>query len=316
VQILHLSLSKVGHWPPKEEQTTKKIGAEKDKLAPTPLGFRILEFCLREFSNLFDYAFTSQMEQRLDAIAEGKEPWKQLCRDTWASYKEKYESLKKSGSKAASSRQHEFGNGLKAVLAKSGPLVLLEDESGDKSKTRFLGWKEGVAFEAMTEEIAKELLEQDNTKRAAESTSLGTWNGNEILVKTGPYGKYAQCGTTKVPFGEEDTFETLKTKLEAKESAVLHTLGEFEFRKGPYGVFMFKKATAKGKKPQFVGLPEGVDPKILTEEAAIKIYQTGLQTKARARNFGNAEGAPRGGGRGGRGGFRGRGGRGGFRRGS
>ena len=303
VQILHLSLSKVGMWPPKEEQTTKKIGAEKDKLVPTPLGVRILDFCLREFSNLFDYTFTSQMEGRLDAIADGKEPWKQLCRDTWASYKEKYESLKKSGSKAASSRQREFGNGLKAVLAKSGPLVLLEDESGDKSKTRFLGWKEGVAFEAMTGEIAKQLLEQDNVKRAAESASLGTWNGNEIQLKNGPYGKYAQCGGTKVPYAEGDTVETLKTKLEAKESAVLHTVGEFEFRKGPYGVFMFKKATVKGKKPQFVGLPEGVDPKSLTEEAAITIYQTGLQTKARARNFGNA-GRGRGGFRGGRGGFK------------
>ena len=313
VQILHLSLSKVGMWPPKEEQTTKKIGAEKDKLVPTPLGGRILEFCLREFSNLFDYTFTSQMEGRLDSIAEGKEPWKQLCRDTWASYKEKYASLKKSGSKAASSRQREFGNGLKAVLAKSGPLVLLEDESGDKTKTRFLGWKEGVAFEAMTEEIAKQLLEQDNAKRAAESASLGTWNGNEIQLKNGPYGKYAQCGSTKVPYAEGDTVESLQAKLEAKESAVLHTLGEFEFRKGPYGVFMFKKATVKGKKPQFVGLPEGVDPKTLTEEAAIKIYQTGLQTKARARNFGTAAGG-RGGGRGGRGGFRG--GRGGFKRGS
>ena len=76
---------------------------------------------------------------------------------------------------------------------------------------------------------------------------------------------------------------------------------------------MFKKATAKGKKPQFVGIPEGVDPKTLTEEAAIKIYQTGLQTKARARSFAKTEG-----GRGGRGGFRGgfRGGRGGFKRGS
>jgi len=308
VSILHLSLSKVGQWPPKEEQTVKKVGAEKDKLVPTSLGYRILDFCLREFSTLFDYSFTSQMEQRLDAIAEGNEQWKQLCRDTWASYREKYAELKKAGNKASvkNSRSREFGNGLKAVLAKSGPLVLQEDESGDKTKTKFLGWVDGVAFEDMTEEMAKELLEKDTVKRQAESSSLGTWNGEEVLVKTGPYGKYAQCGTVRVPFSPGDTFETLVAKMKAKQDAVVHTLGEFEFRTGQYGMFMFKKTTAKGKKPQFVGLPEGLDPKSLTEEAAIKIYQTGLQTKARARNFGKSE-SGRGGAGGNRGGFRGRG---------
>jgi hypothetical protein len=112
----------------------------------------------------------------------------------------------------------------------------------------------------------------------------------------------------RIPFQADDTFETLITKMKAKQDAVLHTLGDFEFRNGQYGMFMFKKTTAKGKKPQFVGLPEGLDPKSLTEEAAIKIYQTGIQTKARARNFGNSESAG-GGQRGGRG-------RGGFKRGS
>ena len=313
ITVLHLSLSKVGTWPPKEEQTVKKVGAEKDKLVPSSLGYRILDFCLREFSNLFDYSFTSQMEQRLDAIAEGTEQWKQLCRDTWNSYNEKYAKLKKGGSLATvkNSRAHEFSNGLKAVLSKSGPLVLQEDESGDKAKTKFLGWVEGVAFEDMTEELAQKLLEQDAAKRQAESTSLGLWNGEEIVVKSGPYGKYAQCGSVRIPFQADDTFDTLVTKMKAKQDAVVHTLGDFEFRTGQYGMFMFKKTTAKGKKPQFVGLPEGLDPKSFTEEAAIKIYQTGLQQKARARNFGNAEsgqgngGAQRGGGQ--RGGFRGRG---------
>ena len=291
VTILHLSLSKVGQWPPKEEQTIKKVGGEKDKLAPTSLGYRILDFCLREFSTLFDYSFTSQMEQRLDAIAEGSEQWKQLCRDTWNSYQDKYAELKKAGNKPSvkNSRMQEFGNGLKAVLSKSGPLVLQEDESGDKEKTKFLGWVDGVAFEDMTEDMAKKLLEQHSQKRQAESTSLGSWNGDEVVVKSGPYGKYAQCGSVRVPFELGDTFDTLTTKMKAKQDAVLHTLGDFEFRTGQYGLFMFKKTTAKGKKPQFVGLPEGLDPKSLTEEAAIKIYQTGIQQKARTRNFGKSE---------------------------
>jgi hypothetical protein len=56
---------------------------------------------------------------------------------------------------------------------------------------------------------------------------------------------------------------------------------------------MYKKP-AKGKKPVFVSLPEGLDPKTLTAEAAERIYQNGIQQKSA-------------GARGGRGGFRGRG---------
>lgn len=312
VKCLHLLLPRVGAWPPNEEVQTKKVGAEKDKLVPTPLGQRILDFCLREFSNLFEYSFTSKMETRLDSIAEGQEPWKQLCRDTWSSYKDKYEQLKKEGKSArnSSDRQKEFSRGLKAVQAKQGPLLLIEDEGGDKSKTRFLGWPEGVAFADMTEEKAWAFANSEEERKRQDSK--GEYEGTLIEVKEGPFGKYAQCGDLRVPYVEGDTNESLCQKFTAKKSACLHILGDFEFRTGPYGVYMFKKTTAKGKKPQFVGLPEGLDPKTLTEEAAVRIYQTGLQQKARGKQFA-ARGGGRGGGRGGRGGWRGRGrGRGGF----
>ena len=47
---------------------------------------------------------------------------------------------------------------------------------------------------------------------------------------------------------------------------------------------MFKKDTI-GKARKFVNVPSGVDPKSLTNEAAIKIYQTGLQAKAKGQAF-------------------------------
>jgi hypothetical protein len=104
------------------------------------------------------------------------------------------------------------------------------------------------------------------------------------VKKTGPFGTYAECGTTKVPLTAEDTEETLRAKLTAKAQGSLHTLGAFEFRTGPYGVFMFKKDLV-GAARKFVSLPSGVDPKSLTQEAAVKIYQTGLQSKAKASNY-------------------------------
>lgn len=319
IKIKHLLLSAVGQLVPTEVEQIKKVGAEKDKLTPTDLGVRILEFCLREFSGLFDYAFTSRMEARLDSIAEGKEPWKQLCRDTWSSYKDTVDRLKKNGAgaDAKNSRVKEFPGGLKAVLSKKGPILLKEDESGDKEKTQFYGWIEGLKFEDMTEEAATALVEK---KALGTEAAWGEFEGEAVLLKSGPFGKYYQCGLVRIPAQEDDTVDSVQGRLTAKKNSVLHSLGDFEFRTGQYGVFMFKKTTAKGKKPAFVGLPEGLDPKSLTEEAAIRIYQTGLQQKARSKAIGSEtkEGDTgttsfRGGFRGrGRGGFRGRG-RGGFR---
>jgi DNA topoisomerase I len=302
VQCVSYLLSALGQWPPKEDTTTKQMGAEKEKLVPTALGFSLLTFCLREFKSLFEYDFTATMETRLDKIAKGEEPWKSVCRDTWASYKDQYAELKttKKGSKGAelkaeraaqtAQKVKEFSDGLKAIDSRKGPLLLKEDPDGNKEKTTFYGWPEGVSFAAMTEELASQFL--DSLKAPSR---WGTFQGHPILIKRGPHGSYAQAGSVNVKVAEGDTAEILQQRFEEKTKATLHSLGPFEFRQGPYGPFFYKKPEG-GKKPQFVSLPEGLDPKTLTLEAAERIYTSGLQQKSAGR-----------GGRGGRGGFRGRG---------
>ena len=275
-------------WPPIRQVTKKKMGAEKQKMVPTALGLSVHEFCMREFPALFAYDFTKSMEERLDAIAEGKEVWKQVCRDTWASYKDKYTSLN-AGPGSKGTKERTFADGLKAVQTKKGPLLLVQGPGGEKD-VKFLGWPAGVSFQELTEEDAVAFRDS----KAAESEALGEWKGNPILKKKGPYGWYAQCGTTKIPLQSGDTLETIQNRLLEKEQSVLHTVGSFEFRKGPYGVFMFKKE-AGGKKPTFVSIPEGLEPKSLTLEAATRIYTTGAEQKKKS-------GGGFRGGRGGRGG--------------
>jgi DNA topoisomerase-1 len=299
VQIATFLISALGQWPPKEDIVSKQMGAEKDKMIPTPLGMSILQFCLREFKALFEYNFTAQMETRLDAIAKGQEPWKQLCHDTWNSYKDHYAELKttKKGSKGAelkaerakqtAAKVKEFSNGLKAVIGKRGPLLLQEDPDGNKEKTKFYGWPDGVDFAEMTE--AKALQFMESLANPAPSV-WGTYNGVPIALKKGPHGQYAQCGTLNVKVFDGDTAESIQQRFEEKSKTTLHTLGEFEFRQGQYGPFMYKKP-AKGKKPVFVSIPAELDPKTLTVEAAERIYQNALQQKSQ----------------GARGGFRGRG---------
>jgi DNA topoisomerase-1 len=303
-------LDAVGQWPPTALKDSKKVGAERQKLAPTPLGLSVIQFLEREFDGLFAYEFTAQMEARLDAIAKGSEPWKALCRDTWASYEAKYKALHSAGAAGGGTapvRERHFANGIKAVQSKKGPL-LLKEVPGNKDATEFYGWPPGgPAFGDITEAAVAAHVAARQAGAAGEVVGTGS-NGEPMLKKSGPFGAYVECGGVKVPWTAEDTEETLAAKLTAKAAAggTLHTLGPFEFRKGPYGVYFFKTA-ATGTQRKFVGLPSGVDPKALTLEAATKLFQDGLQAKARGAALNKERGAT-GTGRGGRGG--GRGGRG------
>lgn len=269
-------------WPPTKTTELKKVGAEKQKVSPTALGRSALEFCVKEFNELFEYGFTKQMEERLDAIAAGQAEWKELCRDTWGTYKGKYDEMKAApASVVQTGRQKLFAGGIKAVQSKKGPLLLIEGAM--PADTVFYGWPGDIAFSAITEEQAVAHVAKAKKERAQES--LGEFEGTPMVRKSGPYGTYVACGGSQVPWVDGDTPDTIREKLGAKKASVLHTLGQFEFRRGPYGIYMFKKDVV-GKARKFVGLPSGVDPKVLTLAATTTLYQAGLQEKARGKAYG------------------------------
>ena len=277
VQVPRLTLEKPDQWPPTQHSDQKKVGAERQKLAPTALGQSVLEFCLREFGGLFAYEFTKEMEARLDAVAVGSEDWKQICRDTWGTYRDRYEELKKApATKVVDSRQKLFAGGVKAVQGKKGPILLRE--GAVPADTIFYGWPPGVAFGALTEEVVATFV-AGRSVGAAAGPDLGSLEGHPIVKKSGLFGTYVEWNGVKAPWTEADTEDTIHKKLQEKSQSLLHTIGPFEFRKGPYGVYMVKKDLGP-KQKKFVSLPSGVDPKALTAEAAVKLYQTGLQRKA------------------------------------
>lgn len=262
-----------------ESKEKKKVGGEKNKLVPTALGASALEFCVREFEQLFAYEFTKKMETRLDEIAKGSEEWKGICRDTWGTYRDKYTALKEGQSTvaAAPSRERLFEGGIKAVQSKKGPLLLKEGPV--KGEATFYGWPEGKTFQAISEADVAAFIAQKQVGGAA----IGSYEGNPMTKKAGPFGAYVQCNGVNVPWTSEDTEETLQAKFAAKKQVSL-VVGPFEIRSGQYGPFMFKTALT-GKARKFVKIPTGVDPKTLTQEALVKMYQTDIQGKARGQAF-------------------------------
>ena len=277
---------KPSQWPAESKEFKKKVGAEKNKLVPTDLGRSVLAFMLKHFNDLFDYSFTSQMEKRLDQVAEGSESWKQVLRDMWASYKDRYEDLSsKQGLKAkdgSSDRVKEFSSaaqGLKAVQTKKGPLLLIEAEK--KEDTKFLGWPTGVSFEDMTEERAIKFKDEEQKKK--ESGKAGEWKGNPIIKKSGKFGEYLQCDTISIPYQQDEilekTIERLQAKQEAKQNGgtgVIKQFKEYVIKTGQYGPYIMKTSL---KKPQFVSLPKGINGASLTEKEVEALYKSGLESK-------------------------------------
>jgi len=270
VQVKEYTIS-VNQWPATVMTVKKKVGAEKNKLVPTELGRSVLSMLLTHFDDLFSYGFTAEMEKQLDEVATGSMEGKQVLRTTWTSYETRYKELLKEPQKGVSLKVKDFGNGLKAVQSKKGPLLLVEKGK----ETEFLGWPKGILWDDLTAEQALQF--QVDTQVQKEGSVLGMWKDQPIIKKTGKFGTYLQCGEISIPFQEEtmdQTIERLEQKVEQK--GAIATFKEYVIRTGQYGPYIMKTSL---KKPQFVSLPKGVDGSKLTEKEVDALYKLGMETK-------------------------------------
>jgi topoisomerase IA-like protein len=228
------------------------------------------------------------MESRLDKIAEGQEPWKKVIKDTWLSYKDRYETqlaIKKTSDEKSSQFRKELGESIVAIIIKKGPLLLKESDDKDKSKTIFYGWPTAAKFEDMTLEKAKAFIATAEKTRVGDL--LGTIDDKEVLKKKGPYGFYVEYGGKKVSCKEESTFEEVKELLEKQAENPSKRIGQFEIKKGPYGLYMYKWANPK---KEFVSVSAGTNIDELTEGGCIALFQFGLQQKAKSKAYGSGAG--------------------------
>ena len=258
--------AKPNSWPPESKETEVKLGAEKQKLVPTALGISVLDFCVKEFPQLFAYEFTAQMENRLDAVSKGEEQWKAICRDTWASYSEAHDRLKSSASKPSKSEKvNDFGDGFKAVMSAKGPLLVQEAKTSS-DKPSFYTIPADTDITTLTKEEALAFI------TALESENkVGEYDGKPIMKRKGPFGLYLAAGELKIPYVETDTLEMILEKLNAKRKSTesLMRVGPYIFKVGQYGPYMYKESL---KKKVFVSIPATINPKTLTEAEATALY--------------------------------------------
>ena len=62
------------------------VDREKSRFKPTPLGTAVSDFLTQHFPNIMDTGFTSGMESKLDAVAEGDQDWVEMLKEFFAPF--------------------------------------------------------------------------------------------------------------------------------------------------------------------------------------------------------------------------------------
>lgn len=264
------TLSSHHQWPPTIKEILRTLGHEKGKLVPTEQGRAVLEFLCRKFNDLFEYSFTARMESRLDLIADGAEEWKQVLKDTWDSYRERYERAKTDCAAAARDRKQAAAAAVAAAVAAEVPIdgILWEEQPIYKRNGPY-----GMYVACLKGKLKVGIKEADSNEQILE----------KIQAKVN--GSVGGNGGEGV-FGEWPNYVV---------------------RQGPYGPYIMKKGL---KKAQFVKLLGTIRPESvrdMSESDIEALYKAGLEAKKQGTGSGSFRGRG-GGGLRGRGGARGRGG--------
>lgn len=229
------------------KKVEKTFGASKNKIKINILGIQAIETLLKYFNTLFDYEFTSKMEEELDLlVTDVSKNYVDICKQ--------FENMIKECSKPlldVMKKKYKIDEDHTFVFGKSGMMILCESSGKYKSLNKDLNLDLEKLIKG--EYILDELISFDNTEEA-----LGTYENEELYVKEGPYGKYATWGTNKCSLKGNSTFTFEKIleiiQKDKKDSNLLRVLNSsISVRKGKYGNYIFYKTEAM-KKPKFINI--------------------------------------------------------------
>lgn len=259
-----------------EAKQTINVGADRNKLLPTPLAEVVTDFLIKYFGDIIDYDFTAKAETQLDHVAHGKVSWQEMMKEFYERFHPLVEKSAKAD-RAEASQARELGVDPKtnkpviARFGRYGPMLQL-GETGDPKdketeKPKFAPLPEGASLDDVTLEQA---LPMFNLPRTVGTTS----DGQEILADIGRFGPYIKVGKIFVSIkdrdplsiSQEEARELFKAKQEATKKSVIAEFGQIKVLQGPYGPYV-----TDGKKNAKV--TKDKDPAKLTEKDAQELLE-------------------------------------------
>jgi DNA topoisomerase-1 len=259
-----------------EKVQTVTVGADRNKLVPTPLAEIVTDFLVKYFGEVLDYGFTADVEEEFDNVADGKVTWQQMLEKF---YKGFHPLVDKSedASRAEASQQRKLGKDPKsgdivyARFGRFGPMLQLGETPDKKDKEapkpKFAPMPAEATLETVTLEQA---LPMFNLPRVVGKTG----KNEEIIADIGRFGPYVKVGKMFVSIKGQDpltiTEAEAKKAIAAKEKKererVIADWGKIQVLNGPYGPYV-----TDGKNN--ARIPKGDDPKKITEKKAAKMLE-------------------------------------------
>ena len=274
-----------------KSEKTSIVGAEKKKLFPTDIGVLVTNFLIEHFSDIMKYSFTASVETEFDEIAEGKKVWNHMIASFYGNFHAKVEDV--IGNAARVSGERELGidplSGKKvfARIGPFGPMVQLGEKQEDEnaSKPRFASLVQGQKLQTITLEEALDLFKLPRT--------IGEWEGKEIIASIGRFGPYLRYDgkfTSIKKVDEEDpltitlnrAIDLIKIKIQQEKDRLISDFqGDpvIQVLNGRYGPFI-QVSSEKNKKIN-VKIPKGTDPKSLTRQDCIVLWEKKPEKKSR-----------------------------------
>jgi len=235
-----------------EIETKREFGNEKGKLVLQPLGRVVMEFLEKHFDDLFNYNYTSLMEDALDKIAKGEYIWHDLCNKC----NKEIDTLV-DGLKDETKIEIKIDENNTYMIGKYGPVIKCVEE---------VDGKEEITFKPIKKDVDTKLLEKgtftaediiDTNKTAKSQYILGQHNGKDVILRKGKFGLYISWGENSKNLKElgnrpieNITFDEVRKYLDEGSNMIREISSSLSIRKGPKGDYIFYK-TAKMKKPDF-----------------------------------------------------------------
>lgn len=164
----------------------REFGNESNKLVIQPIGIIVIEFLLKHFDSFFNYDYTRDMENELDLIATNKRIWTTLCDNCYQTLISITKDLKEEPK--FSLKIDDFHT---LIIGKFGPVIRQRTNDASKKDT-FIAVKKDLDISKAHLLKFEDIIDPTQVKS---NGSIGKYKGEDLFIKKGKYGIYAQWNT-------------------------------------------------------------------------------------------------------------------------
>lgn len=256
------------------------------RFMPTDTGRVVANFLSSHFERYVDYEFTARLEDELDAIARGEQPWLPVLREFWEGFSHQIEDIEQNVSRAQARQARDLGIDPKSGkpvsvrLGRYGPFAQIGDTEIEEEKPKFAGLLPGQKLATITLEEALALFKLPR--------ELGVTDENEeVVVNIGRFGPYIRYGRKFVSLPKEDDPYTVdleralalvaaKKQADAERTIKVYEEQGIQILKGRYGPYI-----TDGKKN--LSVPKDREPESLSVDECIELLANAPEKRGRGK---------------------------------